>query len=54
MENQKFYTTYYADGRGWYQYIYDWNEEVIRYEYMAPPQIDNMYRIYQLIKMLNV
>ena len=54
VENQKFYTTYYADGRGWYQYIYDWNEEVIRYEYMAPPQIDNMYRIYQLIKMLNV
>ena len=54
VENQKFYTTYYADGRGWYQYIYNWNEEVIRYEYMAPPQIDNMYRIYQLIKMLNV
>lgn len=54
VENQNFYTTYYADGRGWYQYIYDWNEEVIRYEYMAPPQIDNMYRIYQLIKMLNV
>ena len=54
VENQNFYMTYYADGRGWYQYRYDWNEEVIRYEYMAPPQIDNMYRIYQLISMLDV
>lgn len=54
VKNQKFYMTYYVDGRGWYQYRYDWNEEVIRYEYIAPPQIDNMYRIYQLIKMLNI
>lgn len=54
VENQMFYMTYYVDGRGWYQYRYDWNEEVIRYEYMAPPQIDNKYRIYQLISMLDV
>lgn len=54
VENQKFYMTYYVAGRGWYQYRYDWNEEVIRYEYMAPPQINNMYRIYQLISMLDV
>ena len=51
-ENQNIFVRYYVDDEGWYIYKHDWNERVVKYAYAAPN--GKMYRLYQLINMLDI
>lgn len=51
-ENQNIFVRYYVKDEGWYIYKYDWNEKVVKYVYAAPN--GKMYRLYQLINMLDI
>ena len=51
-DNQNIFVRYYVDDEGWYIYKHDWNERVVKYVYAAPN--GKMYRLYQLINMLDI
>lgn len=51
-ENQNIFVRYYVKDEGWYIYKYDWNEKIVKYVYAAPN--GKMYRLYQLINMLDI
>lgn len=51
-DNQNIFVRYYVDDEGWYIYKHDWNERVVKYTYAAPN--GKMYRLYQLINMLDI
>lgn len=51
-EGQNIFVRYYVDDEGWYIYKHDWNERNVKYTYVAPS--GKMYRLYQLINMLDI
>lgn len=51
-DNQNIFVRYYVDDEGWYIYKHDWNERIVKYTYAAPN--GKMYRLYQLINMLDI
>lgn len=51
-EGQNIFVRYYVDDEGWYIYKHDWNERNVKYTYAAPN--GKMYRLYQLINMLDI